>query len=159
MLNITNRKILVLGAGRACREKLWSLGQTGASITVIAPEFHEDFFNQSWITLIQRKYQKGDLNGYSIVYVGINQPDVEQEILRDAQGLDLLLNFVDKREFSDFISPSVIQKENFSIFISTFGKAPGAAKHIRMEIEKKLDLVQLDNQTKDFIAARKTNKK
>ncbi|MDH4263247.1 MAG: bifunctional precorrin-2 dehydrogenase/sirohydrochlorin ferrochelatase [Spirochaetia bacterium] len=155
LLNITNKKILIIGAGKACREKLWSLGQIDVEVTVIAPEIHEDFYNKSWIHLIKKKYQKGDLQGYSIVYVGINNPEIENEIRRDAHEQNALINFVDKREFSDFISPSVIQRENFSIFVSTFGKGPGAAKNIRKEIEKNLELDRLDIETKKFILNRK----
>ena len=154
MLNITDKKIVMIGAGTACREKLWSLGQIKVEITVIAPEIHEDFYNKPWIHIIKRKYQKGDLNGFSIVYVGINNPEIENEIRKDAHEIRALVNFVDKREFSDFISPSVIQKENFSIFVSTFGKGPGAAKNIRKEIEKNMELDRLDQETKEFILKR-----
>jgi siroheme synthase-like protein len=159
LLNITNKKIVMIGAGKACREKLWSLGQIKVDVTVIAPEIHEDFYNKPWIHLIQRKYQKGDLEGYSIVYVGINNPELESAIRQDAHTSNALVNFVDKREFSDFISPSVVQRKYFSIFVSTFGRGPGAAKKIRKEIEQNLDLDRLDQQTKEFILNRKSQKK
>jgi len=159
MLNVTNKKILMIGAGRACREKLWSLGQVKVEITVIAPGIHEDFFGKPWIRLVQRPYQAGDLAGYAIVYVGVNNPTLEAQIRREASEVGALVNFVDKREYSDFISPSVIQRDHFSIFVSTFGRGPGAAKNIRKEIESNLDLNRLDEETGEFIQNREHNKK
>jgi len=155
LLNITGKKICMIGAGNACREKLFSLGQVGQKITVIAPEIHEDFFNKSWIHLIKRKYLKGDLKGFSIVYVGVNNLDLEKEIKFDALTEGAMVNFLNKTEYSDFISPSAIQRKNFSIFVSTFGKGPGATKQIRKEIELKLNLEELDHQAGEYIRSRK----
>lgn len=156
LLNITKKKILMIGAGAACREKLWSLGQIHTKIIVIAREVHEDFLHKDWIEVRQKTYEKSDLQGFDIVYCGVNNPAVEEQILKDAREYGLLVNFVDKREFSDFISPSVLQKENFSIFISTFGRGPGAAKKIRREIEEKVDLEKLDEMTGEYIQKRQS---
>ena len=155
MLDITSKKILIIGGGRACLEKLRSLSQTGVKVDVISLEFKEEFFNQSWLNLIQRQYTVGDLKGYDIVYSGVNDPEVELQIREEAQAENILVNFVDNVEFSDFISPSLIQKKFFSIFVSTFGKGPGMTKKIRKEIETKLDLDSLNLETEEYIKNRK----
>jgi len=154
LLNVTEKKILMIGAGNACREKLQSLRQIKKEITVIAPQIHEDFLNKSWVKIVQKNYEKSDLTGFDIAYVGVNDPELESRILIDAHHAGILLNFVDKKEFSDFISPSVLQKNHYSIFISTFGKGPGAARHIRQTIEKNIDLEELDHFTGNYIKNR-----
>jgi precorrin-2 dehydrogenase/sirohydrochlorin ferrochelatase len=158
LLDITDKKILLIGAGNACREKLNSLSQLKTDITVISPVFHDDFKNKAWIHTIQREYRKNDLKGFDIVYIGINNPETEKEIYEESRNLNVLVNFVDKVEYSDFISPSLIKRENFSIFISTYGKGPGAAKKIRQTIENQIDLDQIDMETDKYIKERNKKK-
>lgn len=155
MLDVTDKKILLIGGGAACAEKLRSLGQLNKKITAIAPEFCRDFDGKPWIETIQRKYAPGDLKGFHVVYVGINDIDEEMKILDEARKEGILINFVDQVKFSDFISPAVLIKNFFSIFISTNGRGPGASKFIRSEIEEKIDLDALDKRTGEYIKNRK----
>ena len=154
MLDITDKNFLIIGGGPAAAEKLRSLGQTGKKIRVIAKEFTEPFHEKDWLELVKKPYEKGDLTGFDIVYVGINDPVKEAEILADARELGILINFVDKVETSDFISPAVFMKKNFSLFISTYGKGPGMSKKIRKTIEEKIDLDALDKEAGEYFKKR-----
>ncbi|HMY29845.1 MAG TPA: NAD(P)-dependent oxidoreductase [Leptospiraceae bacterium] len=146
MMDVTNRKILLLGGGKASAEKLRTLAQLNLRITAISPQFIEEFHSLDWIDFIYRKYQYGDLEGFDIVYCGINDPIEEKKILQEAKERKVLINFIDQVEDSDFISASTLIRENFTLFISTYGKSPGGAKMIREEIESKIDLSNLDRQ-------------
>ena len=159
LLDVTNREILLLGAGRACAEKLRTLSQLEKTITVIAEEFSEPFRDREWIHCIQRRYRPGDLKGYGLVYCGINDPEKEAEIRREATELGIPINFVDQVESSDFISPSALIKKNFALFVSTFGRGPGMTKRIRKLLEKTLDLEALDREAGEYIAERDRNRK
>ncbi|MES0490020.1 MAG: bifunctional precorrin-2 dehydrogenase/sirohydrochlorin ferrochelatase [Leptospirales bacterium] len=154
MLDITEKRILIIGGGRACLEKLRSLSQTGVTVDVISPEFEPGFSGKDWLNLIQKEYTPGDLKGYDLVYSGVNSPIVERQIREEAKMENILINFVDNVEFSDFISPSLIQKKFFSIFISTFGKGPGMTKKIRKTIEATIDLDGLDQEAEEYIRNR-----
>ena len=154
MLDVSDKNILVIGGGPACAEKLRSLGQLNKNITAISPDFIDDFNDKPWIQCIKRKYAPGDLENFHIVYVGINDPSEEMIILKEARERDILINFVDQVTYSDFISPSVLIKNFFSIFISTNGKGPGASKFIRKEIEEKIDLNELDRRAGEYISKR-----
>ncbi len=158
MLDVTNKKILLLGGGKASAEKLRTLSQLGTRITAISPEFIEEFHSLGWIDFIYRKYEYGDLKEFDVVYSGVNDRDVEREILKEARERNVLINFIDKVEDSDFISASTLIQENFSIFISTYGRAPGGAKMIRQEIEVKLDLPDLDNRVGEMAKQREARK-
>ena len=158
MLDISDKNILILGGGPAAAEKLRSLSQTGKKVRVIAKEFSEPFLNQDWLELVQKSYTSGDLDGFDLVYVGINDPIVEEKILHDARKHNLLINFIDKVEHSDFISPSVLIRENYSIFISTYGKGPGMTKKIRKTIEEKIDLNDLDKEAGEYFLKRNQEK-
>lgn len=161
LLDVTEREILLIGAGRACAEKLHSLRQTGKPITVIAPEFSEPFLqreNDAWMRRIPRKFRKGDLGGFGLIYVGVDDPDAEREILEEARREKIPVNFLNHVGQSDFISPSALVRRSFAIFISTFGRGPGATKRIRKEIEENLDLEALDRETEEYIRRREERK-
>lgn len=167
MLEISEKKILIIGAGPAAAEKLRSLEQIcrrsevkevckkTRKVRVIAKEFSEAFLHKDWLELVHKPYESGDMKGFHLVYVGINDPAIEEKILHDAHGQNVLINFIDKVEDSDFISPSVLLRENYSIFISTYGKGPGMTKKIRKAIEDKIDLEKLDIEAGEYIKGRK----
>lgn len=154
MLDVTDRNILLIGAGRACAEKLRTLAQLGKTIRVIAPEIEPEFLNKEWIQIERRTFRTGDLRGFDIVYAGINDPVEEQKILAEARTLNLLINFVDEPALSDFISVSALIRKWFTIFISTYGKGPGMTKRIRQMLEEKLDLDALDREAGEYIRKR-----
>lgn len=158
MLDVTETNILLIGGGRACAEKLRSLSQIGRPIRAIAPEFCPAFDETDWIEKLHRRYEPGDLKGVGVVYVGIGDRQVEDAILEEAKREGTLVNFIDRVDASDFISPSSLIKENFSIFISTFGRAPGATKRIRRVIEEAVDLDELDRYTADYAKNRDQKK-
>ena len=158
MLDVTNKNILLLGGGKASAEKLRTLSQLGKRITAISPDFIEDFHSLDWIDFVYRKYQYGDLKGFDVVYSGVNDRNVEKEILKEARERNVLINFIDKVEDSLFISASTLIHENFSIFISTYGRAPGGAKLIRQELEAKINLPEIDQRVGEMAREREARK-
>jgi precorrin-2 dehydrogenase / sirohydrochlorin ferrochelatase len=159
MIEISKKNILLIGGGKAAAEKLRTLSQLQKKITAISPEFVEEFHGLKWIDFQYRKYKFGDLDNFDLVYVGINDPKIEKEILVEAREKRILINFIDKVEDSDFISVAGFIKKNFSIFISTYGKGPGASKKIRQEIEAKLNLEQIDIEVGEYIKQREEKKR
>lgn len=158
MLDVTKKNILLLGGGKASAEKLRTLSQLGKRITAISPDFIEEFHSLDWIDFVYRKYQYGDLKGFDVVYSGVNDRDVEKEILKEAQERNVLINFIDKVEDSLFISASTLIYDNFSIFISTYGRAPGGAKLIRQELEANIDLLGLNQRVVEMAKEREARK-
>ncbi len=158
MLDVTKTEILVLGGGKASAEKLRTLSQLHKKIKVISKEFISDFYEKDWLELIQREYQYGDLEGFGIVYCGINDPIIEKIVLQESLERNILINFIDKVEDSKFISVAGFIKNSFSIFISTYGKGPGGAKRIRQEIESKINLEELDLEIAEYIQERERKK-
>lgn len=159
MLDITAKSVLLVGAGRACAEKLRTLSQLSIPLTVIAPQIDEAFLGKPWIDIIERPYQRGDAKGYDVVYIGVNDPELTQKIREEAAAQGALVNVVDNPALSDYISPSLIQRPSFALFISTFGRGPGATKKIRQTIEEALDLDELEEFVKTYVQERDLKKR
>ncbi|MGF7399784.1 bifunctional precorrin-2 dehydrogenase/sirohydrochlorin ferrochelatase [Thermoanaerobacterium thermosaccharolyticum] len=138
MLNITNKKCLVIGGGNVAYRKILSLLEFGGTVTAIAPKFIKDIWELSKnnrIELIDRKYQKNDVQNYNLVIVATNDKMLNKEISKECIDNNIPVNVVDDKELSTFITPSVIRRGDLTISISTNGKSPLLSKRIREMLE------------------------
>ena len=60
---------------------------------------------------------------------------VNGRIARDARALGIPVNIVDDPARCDFILPSIVERGDLSIVVSTGGRSPALAKKIRRELE------------------------
>ncbi|MEY3699792.1 MAG: hypothetical protein RIT16_152, partial [Actinomycetota bacterium] len=67
ILDLRGRKALVVGGGRIAYRKALSLAEEGAHVTVVSPNFVDDFSTMPNSTLIQRTFQPGDTLGFQLV--------------------------------------------------------------------------------------------
>lgn len=154
MMDVTEKSILLIGAGNACAEKLKTLLSLDMQITVISDSFLPVFKNNDRLELIERKYAYGDMQNFDIIYCGINDEETRNRIRTEAKERSKLINFVDRPLDSDFISASSLIYENFTIFISTYGRSPGGAKKIRETLEQKISLETLNEEIGEMIKKR-----
>ena len=67
ILDLTGRKALVVGGGRIAYRKAKALADEGAHVTVISPDFVDDFSSMPNSNLVQRTFEPGDTHGYQLV--------------------------------------------------------------------------------------------
>ncbi|MDK2805385.1 MAG: precorrin-2 dehydrogenase [Thermoanaerobacterium sp.] len=138
MLNITNKKCLVIGGGNVAYRKILSLLEFDGTVTAISPKFIKDIWELSKnnrIELIERKYQKKDVQNYNLVIVATNDKMLNKEISKECIDNNIPVNVVDDKELSTFITPSVIRRGDLTISISTNGKSPLLSRRIREMLE------------------------
>ncbi|NOZ91239.1 MAG: bifunctional precorrin-2 dehydrogenase/sirohydrochlorin ferrochelatase [Epsilonproteobacteria bacterium] len=138
-LNLDNKKILLVGGGAIALEKLEKLIDFSRDITIIAKDISDEFLefaNRYDITIIQKAYKKGDIDGFDIVVVATNTIALHKEIYQESRDSRILVNSVDDTAYCDFIFPSYIKKGDLTISISTSGASPAMAKRVRIYIEK-----------------------
>jgi precorrin-2 dehydrogenase/sirohydrochlorin ferrochelatase len=63
ILDLRGRKALVVGGGRIAYRKAKALADEGAHVTVISPDFVDDFSTMPNSTLVQRTFEPGDTHG------------------------------------------------------------------------------------------------
>ena len=139
-LDITNKRCVVIGGGRVAERKVESLLKCGGNVTVISPNLTPQLkalLSQGKIDHVLRKYQKGDLQGTFLVFSATDDPLVNTFITREAKREGTLINVVDTPKMCNFIVPSVVDRDDLVISISTNGKSPALAKRIREELEIK----------------------
>jgi len=137
-LDIQNRNCLVVGGGAVGTRKVVTLLDCGAQVTVISPVVsHQlrDFAKSGLIKLRQRPYQSGDLDGMFLVIGATDDEGLNRRISSDAEHRNTLCNIADRPEVCNFILPSIVQRDDLVITISTSGKSPALAKKLRKTLE------------------------
>ena len=144
-LKLEGRKVLVIGGGFIAFQKLTSLIQTKAKLTVIAPNIIEEireldgeFPYKRYIDFIERDYDWGDEKDAFMVIAATNIPELNLSILNRCKDQLILASSVDHPEESDFFVPSIASQSDIKIAISTNGKAPGLAQGLRKIIQNNL---------------------
>lgn len=141
LLNLKNKKCVVIGGGIVAERKVRALLETGAIITIISPELTENlrrFAEEKNITHLARDYETGDLEFSYIAFGATSDIKTNEKIFQEAAENRVLVNIADKPEKCSFFVPSVVKRGDLSIAISTDGKSPALAKHLREKLEKQI---------------------
>ena len=137
-LNITNKKILVIGGGRIASHKISFLEQFTGNITVVALEVC-DTIKEKGYPFITKPYEKADLEGAFLVYACTNNNEVNQQIKIDAESFGILVNVVDNPGLCDFISPAIFKRGNITVAVGSNGQEVRRAIVIRDKIKENLE--------------------
>jgi precorrin-2 dehydrogenase/sirohydrochlorin ferrochelatase len=138
-LDIRNRKCLVVGGGAVSTRKVNTLLQCGADVTVISPQATDELSalaEAGDIRLQKREYSSADLEGIFLVIGATDDETLNRQVSTDAQSRNLLCNIADRPAVCNFILPSIVQRGDLVITISTSGKSPALAKRLRKTLEQ-----------------------
>jgi precorrin-2 dehydrogenase/sirohydrochlorin ferrochelatase len=138
-LDILNRKCLVVGGGGVGTRKVITLLDCGAIVTVVSLDIGEKLLKLAGNGLIaweKRSYLTSDLDGIFLVIGATNNEKLNRQISADAEKINLLCNIADRPDVCNFILPSIVNRGDLVIAISTSGKSPAFAKTLRKELEK-----------------------
>lgn len=138
LINLENKKSIVVGGGKIALRKTLSLLDAGACVTVISP-----ILDQALLSLVkhhrvqweQRIFVKGDLKHAFMVIAATNDAQVNQEIWEEATSQGSLINVVDDPLHSNFILPAVVKRGELQVAISTGGSSPALARRLREKFE------------------------
>jgi precorrin-2 dehydrogenase/sirohydrochlorin ferrochelatase len=110
----------------------------GAKVTVVSTDAAEQLLklaDHGSIILKKRPYQTSDLDGKFLVIGATNNEESNLQIHADAELLGILCNIADRPEACNFILPSIVNRGDLVISISTSGKSPAFAKKLRKDLE------------------------
>ena len=138
-LDIRNRNCLVVGGGAVGTRKVMTLLNCGATVTVVSPAASEQLLelaDNGMIIFKKRSYQTTDLDNMFLVIGATDNEGLNRQVHRDAEHLNKLCNIADRPEACNFILPSIVNRGDLTIAISTSGKSPAFAKKMRKDLEK-----------------------
>jgi len=138
-LDINKKNCLVVGGGGVGTRKVNTLVQCGAFVTVVSPEVTDalkKLKEKGTIVLEKRPYRPTDLDGMFLVIGATAFDRLNTKIASDARHRNILCNIADQPKDCDFILPSIVNRGDLVIAISTSGKSPAFSKQLKKELEK-----------------------
>ena len=146
-IDTKDKKILVIGGGRASYLKIKQLVYTWACVTVISKEFCEEIIELKKVfsknLILQTKVI--EINNidieteYNLVIICTDSKELNLEIYNYFRERNVLSMMANNRENSDFITMATMEKEHTIVSVSTEGRSPTASKLMLSEIEKVLN--------------------
>jgi len=132
-LDLANRPVLLVGAGKIALRKAGQLLDAGATIVVIAPEVHPGF-EALPVSIQRRVFAAGDTAGFRLIVTATGNSVVDQQIFDEAEASGIWVNSADDPARCSFILPAIHRQGPISIAVSTGGASPAMASWLRAEI-------------------------
>jgi siroheme synthase-like protein len=140
-LEMKQRRCVVIGGGRVAERKVEGLVAAGASVTIISPAITEGLrrlLTQGAIRHLAREHRSGDLAGYELAFVAMDDPELNVAACREARSRYVWVNSADDPAQCDFILPAVIRRGDLAVALSTGGVSPAVTRAIREELDEYL---------------------
>jgi precorrin-2 dehydrogenase / sirohydrochlorin ferrochelatase len=134
-LDLTDRSCLVVGGGRVGLEKTRGLLDSGARVTVVAPEVEAELLDLP-VRWVRDRYSATHLAEQWLVVAATPDREVNRQVFDDAERLGTFCNVVDDPELCSLILPAVHRVDPIAVAVSTGGASPALAQRLRDEIAR-----------------------
>ena len=138
-IDLKKKSVLLIGGGEVAERKLDLLIKAKANVTLISPEttpYILDIAEKNNIKIINEEYSSQHLDKkYSFVIAATNNEKLNKSIALDANKNNILVNVVDRPEICDFIFPSILERGDITVSVSTGGASPVLARMLRTKLE------------------------
>ena len=139
-IDMSGRKVLVIGGGDVAGRRIQSLAGCGAEITVITPaagDTIEHAASIGMIQLIKRTYTKGDISGLMpfLVIAAAGDRQINRDVMLESRKLNIPVSVADCRRECTCCFPAIAENDNYiAALVSKNGDHSGVketAKKIR----------------------------
>src|SRR5688572_10257366 len=132
-LNLSSRRVVVVGGGPVAASKLDALLLAGAEVTVVAPDVVPDIERRP-VTVIRRPFEEADLDGAWWV-VAAAPADVNRRVRAAADARRIFVNAVDDPRHATAYLGGVVRRDGVTVAISTDRRAPALAGLLREAVD------------------------
>ena len=121
-INLTEKKALVIGAGKIAYRKVETLLEYGASVSVITKEIKEEkFFNFKNLNIKIGEFDETLLNNIFIVVAATDNNEFNKYIFELCNSKNILVNNITSKEDMNCRFSSVLETDDYQIAISAKG--------------------------------------
>jgi uroporphyrin-III C-methyltransferase/precorrin-2 dehydrogenase/sirohydrochlorin ferrochelatase len=141
-LNLTGRRVVLVGGGPVAAAKLQQLLAAEASVCVVAPQVTAAIDeaiagSPTGCSIVRREFMPADLDGAWLV-VAAATPEVNRAVAQAAEEQRIFVNAVDDPANASAYLSGVIRREGFTLAISSNGEAPGLTALLRQGLDELL---------------------
>ena len=137
-INITDKKILLIGGGRIASHKIGFLEQFTKNISIVAMEVIDPIKEKGY-AFVEKPYEKSDLEGAFLVYACTNIIELNLRVKADAESLGILTNVVDNPKHCDFVSPAIYKHDHMTIAVGSNAQDVYRSVALRNKIKEYLE--------------------
>ena len=140
-LNLSDRRVVVSGAGRTAAAKIRLLAKTEARLQVFGAAAGESVLEWAAagrIAHFARPVRKADLAGAALLYCASDDAAEDARAAALARELGIPANIADNLDDSGFITPAIVDRDPVTVAIGTEGTAPMLARGLKAEFERRL---------------------
>ncbi len=137
-IDISDRKILIIGGGQSALKKIRILQRSGALLEVVAENVIDEVI-ATGVVCFQKSYEKSDLKGYLMLYSCTNNVDLDRQIAADGKEAGVLVNIHDNPALCQFVSPAIYQDGNITVAVGSNAENVQEAIRIRNQIQEFLE--------------------
>ena len=139
-LQLEKLSCLIVGGGSVAERKIDLLIKANADITIVSLQFTDyilELAKKRNIKCISQKYSDSLLldKKYKFVIAATNNVSLNEEIANDCDKHNIIINVVDQPEICDFIFPSILERGDITVAVSTGGASPVLARVLRTKLE------------------------
>ena len=139
-LDLTEKDILVIGAGSVGRRKIASvLPCSPRAVTVVDPGLSpadmRELAASGPVRCHARPFVPDDLAGKSLVFAAAGNREVNSLAARLCRERNIFCNIADAPAKSDFFVPAHFTRDGITLALSTGGHSPALARRLRAELE------------------------
>lgn len=141
-IDLSDKKLLVFGAGKIARRRITMLCQFTPDLAVIAPEALpevEALAGEGKINLRKKAFEPEDLDGADIVFAATNSPAVNDRIHDECKRRGIIVNVSTDRNKCDFYFPGVARKGDIVAGVSASGRNHAGARKVSEAIREMLE--------------------
>jgi len=139
-VEMQNKPVLVVGGGTVAFRKVKTLLDHGAIVRIVSPKLLpelEELVDFERCTWKEKEYTSDDLEDAILVFSCTEDEKVNGTVAKHTRDALRLINVVDDPEKCTFIVPSILERGDLSIAVSTGGSSPIVAHQIRAELEER----------------------
>jgi len=137
-LNITDKKILLIGGGRIAGHKIGFLEQFTSNISLVAIDVIDSIKAKGY-AYQEKPYEKSDLEGVFLVYACTNITELNLRVKADAESLGILTNVVDNPTHCDFVSPAIFKHNHITVAVGSNAQEVYRSIAVRNKIKQWLE--------------------
>lgn len=144
-VDISEKKTVIVGAGKIALRRTRTLMNFCSDITVIAPEAEAEFIRleqEGQLRLLKKEYSREDILDADLVLAATDDPKVNGDIYSACKCLGILVNVCSDRTKCDFYFPGIAKSGTVVAGITASGEDHAGARRVREAVQHLLDELQ-----------------
>ena len=152
-LDVGGQRCLVVGGGEPALAKARGLLESGARVTIVWDRLIPEFRTLE-VALVERRFEEADLEGCVLAIDASGDEATGVRVSQAARERGVLVNVLDRPALCTFIAPALVRRGPLQVAISTSGRSPFLAAHLRRLVERWLgpewgSMVELTGRLRD----------